>query len=169
MDLDGEEPAKITEPAQPEEQDQQDMQVEQNANDGVQRIDTSNTNVEEPEVKDEPLQLMEVKPSQYRRISLRDDYAESQTVYHETTNIKIEDLMKLSLIDRLCQLAEGVASIIKSRRESVMLFSHLNQQLEENAEEIVQTLAKESHKNREALIKSIFLEVVKLCNKETFI
>lgn len=66
-------------------------------------------------------------------------------------------------------MADKIASIIKLRRESVLLFSHLNQQLSEHADEIVAALAAQQSKIRQGLIQTIFLEVVKLCNKESFI
>ena len=113
---------------------------------------------------------MATKDTGKRRVCLVDDYSESRKEnFAEEKEYKTQNMSGMTVLEKAVCLAETVSKIIQSKQESVMLFSHLNQLLEDKRSEILSELAKASQLVRVNLINAIFMEVVKQTHRETYV
>ena len=113
---------------------------------------------------------MAVKDTGKRRVCIVDDYSESRKEnFAEEKEFKTQNMSGMTHLEKAVCLAETVSKIIQSKQESVMLFSHLNQLLEDKKDEIISDMAKASKLKRVTLINAIFLDVIKQTHRETYV
>lgn len=91
-------------------------------------LEPNSATVKKPDaVKQEAkFEVMALKDTKRHKVSMVDDYTESQMFQFEDKNLTPQELEELPLLQRLAKLAESIVALLKAKHETVSMFSTFN-------------------------------------------
>lgn len=87
----------------------------------------------------------------------------------EGLNINKVGFVEASTIDRATYIATSIAEMIRNKREPIHLLCYYNKLLQDESLEVIRVLASVDPESRGKLIKTLFLDIVRITHKEIVI
>lgn len=114
-----------------------------------------------------PLQVVQIKD--VITVASLPNNGQSDLSDDEGLNINKVGFVEASTIDRATYIATSIAEMIRNKREPIHLLCYYNKLLQDESLEVIRVLASVDPESRGKLIKTLFLDIVRITHKEIVI